>query len=63
MKHWRFTFLMKRPRAGGQPINTPFKGRRWTLFRSDLRDHGVCPVKDGSRYTLSVGLRYGKGSH
>ncbi|MGF2687288.1 2OG-Fe(II) oxygenase [Marinobacter halodurans] len=56
-EHYRFNLVLKQPKSGGhfRCSNPIFESSRIKLFRSDISEHSVTPVKQGSRYVLSIG--------
>ncbi len=56
-KHYRLNLVIKAARSGGEfycshPI---YESKRVKLFRSDISEHGVSEVTQGSRYVVSIG--------
>lgn len=56
-KHYRFNFVLKRPKSGGifECEKLWQVGQRFFFFRPDLHEHSVSKC-EGTRYVLSFGF-------
>lgn len=60
-RHWRCNIILKRAVVGGghwvgDVFHHPACGKRITVFRPDVEEHGVLHVGRGTRYVLSLGF-------
>lgn len=60
--HYRINVVLKKAKTGGEfycdrPI---IKTKRLNFFRSDIAEHGVSEITEGTRYVLSIGLAFPK---
>ncbi len=56
-RHYRFNFMLKKARNGGEFVceNPIYKGWRCFLIRPDASPHAVTKITDGYRVMLSLG--------
>lgn len=56
-KHYRLNIVLKTATKGGEFYcsNPIYTSKRIKLFRSDISEHSVSKVIQGSRYVLSIG--------
>lgn len=60
LRHYRLNIVLKKATQGGEFIckDPILATSRFKFFRPDISEHGVTPVKEGSRLLLSLGWRY-----
>jgi hypothetical protein len=56
-RHWRLNIIVKSAKEGGEFVceNSIIQSRFLNFFRSDLYEHSVNKVNQGTRYVLSIG--------